>query len=106
MLDPNCAQAHFINGMLAFEKGNMQTAASIFKKVLDLDPNNIDAMINLIITYCVSGRADAAKPVTAKMLQVDPLTATSHVFSGVVDFYGGKIQESLPFFSKLDSTGA
>ncbi|MDQ3683488.1 MAG: tetratricopeptide repeat protein, partial [Bacteroidota bacterium] len=97
-LDSDSPQAHFVQGILAFKKGNLQEASYIFKKVLHEDQNNPDALHFLTVTYCMAGRPDAARPVLERLLQVDPLTTNSYAFPGVIELYSGNIQESLPPF--------
>jgi TolB-like protein len=100
ILDSQCAQALFVHGLIEFENGNLQGASRTFKEVLGLDRNNTDAMHFLIMTYLMSGRPDAARPISDGLLRVDPLAHISHAFPGVIDLYDGMIQESLPYFQK------
>ncbi|MBD0295862.1 MAG: tetratricopeptide repeat protein [Flavisolibacter sp.] len=95
-LDPTCAQALFVMGLIEYENGKLQEASRIFKKVLHLDPNNTDAIHFLIIAYSYSGRAEAARPFTDRLLLIDPLTPFTRIFPGLIDFFEGKIEESLP----------
>lgn len=98
-LDPNCAQAYFVYGALEFKKGNKQEASRIYKKVLSLDKNNIDALVWLIVAYFVSGKPDAAKRFSEKLLQVEPLIYFSSTqMPGLIEFYSGNFQEALPYY--------
>lgn len=81
-------------------KGDLQEASHIFKKVLTLDQNNTDAMIWLSVSYFLSGRPDAARPISEKLLQVDPLSNISHSTLASIEVFGGNIKESLPYHQR------
>ena len=99
-LDADLPQTHFVQGILAFKKGNLQQASNIFRKVLLEEQNNPDALHFLIVTYSMAGKANAAIPLMKKLLQVDPLTINTYAFPGVVELYSGNIEESFPLFQK------
>src|SRR5688572_21323271 len=86
-LDPELPQAHFVQGILAFKKGNLQQAADIFKKVLNEDPNNPDALHFIIVSCSMAGKANAVRPFMEKLLQVDPLTVNTYAFPSVIELY-------------------
>jgi adenylate cyclase len=108
-IDANCAQAHYVYGALEFKKGKHQEASRIFKKVLSLDKNNIDALVWLAVTYFISGKPEAAKPLSEKLLQIDPLIFISCAqIPGLIEFYSGNFHEALPYYRewlRLDPEG-
>ncbi|CAN5253211.1 adenylate/guanylate cyclase domain-containing protein [soil metagenome] len=99
-LDADLPQTQFVQGVLSFKKGDLQRAANIFRKVLQEDQNNPDALHFLIVTLAMAGKANAGFPLMKKLLQVDPLTINTYAFPGVVELYSGNIQESMPHFQK------
>jgi tetratricopeptide (TPR) repeat protein len=99
-LDPTLPLAHFVQGLLAFKRGDLQEAANIFVKLLNEDQNNPDALHYLIVPYCMCGRADAARPILKKLLQVDPLTTNTYAFPGLIELCSGNIEQSMPHFKK------
>jgi adenylate cyclase len=100
-LDPECAPAHLVNGILEFYiEYNKQAAADIFKNILQFDKDNPDALRWLGLSYIVAGRVKEARPISKRLLQLDPMTPESRVFPGWVDSSEGLIQESIPHFEK------
>jgi adenylate cyclase len=96
--DPDCAQGYLVLGEIEFLNGNKQEASHIFKKMLQLEANNTDAMVWLMVTYIVAGRPDAALSISEKLMLVDPLSIFSYQMIGDIKFYSGNIKESLPYF--------
>ncbi|MCY7351379.1 MAG: hypothetical protein LH606_12045 [Cytophagaceae bacterium] len=99
-LDAHSPQARFVQGMLAFKKGNVQEASLKFKEVLELDQNNTEVMIWQMVMYILAGRPDATRPVLDKLLKLDPVTLAPKVMSGTIEFNSGNIQEAIPPFKE------
>lgn len=99
-LDADSPQAYLVQGMLAFKKGSVQEASFLFKKVLELDQNNLDALVWLIVMYCLSGRPDAGWRILEKLWHVDPVTIAPKVMKLMIEFYSGNIKESIPYYEK------
>ena len=108
-LDPECAPAHMVNGIIEFYiEYNKQAAADIFKNILQFDKNNPDALRWLAISYMAAGRHEEARPIARKLQQLDPLTPESRALPGWLDLCGGLIQDATPNFEKwlqLDPDG-
>ena len=86
----------------------MQKASSIFKDVLHNDPNNRDALVFLCVSYCLSGHPGAARPISERLLQIDPITANSYALPPTIELHNGNIEGALPLFQKwitLDPIG-
>jgi adenylate cyclase len=97
-LDATSPQAHLVQGILAFKKQKVQEASFLFKRVLELEPNNVDAMIWQSVMYFLSGRPDAAEPIVIKVFQLDPVTIVAKLLKGTVAFYCGNTEEALPYY--------
>ncbi|MBX2954606.1 MAG: hypothetical protein KF846_00525 [Cyclobacteriaceae bacterium] len=100
-LDPESADAHLVIGLLYQTiKGDQQQAIRSFKEVLDVRPNDFDALTWLTVSYCLTGYPEHALPLAMKMINVDPLSSLSHAMPGVIHFYCGRFEESIPHIEK------
>jgi non-specific serine/threonine protein kinase len=95
-LDPNCSLGHFIRGILIYRTGKLKEAKEVFQAALTKDQNNPDLLHWLIVCYMSSGNSRAAKPFSEKLIMVDPFTPISLAMPFSIEFFDGKIKESLP----------
>ena len=95
-LDPNCSLGHFIRGILIYRTGKLKEAKEVFHAALMKDQNNPDLLHWLIVCYMISGNSRAAEPYSEKLIMVDPFTPISVSFPFSIEFFDGKIKESLP----------
>ncbi len=80
--------------------GDLANAISTFKRVVDLDGNNVRGLFNLGEAYNASGNKKEAKKINDKLRRIDPAMAAKldGIFSGkiVVDAATQKIQQKVP----------
>jgi len=98
--DSKCPTAHLVLGIIKFKDGDKQEAVNILKKVLEQEKDNPDALRWLSLSYQVAGRPDAARPITARLLQIDPMTPETYHSLGNIEFSDGLINESIPYFEQ------
>jgi tetratricopeptide (TPR) repeat protein len=70
-LDPSDYRWPYYLAQLARSQGDLPRAASLFDRVLQLKPDDIDTLVWLGDTDLSAGRADAAEPLFARALQLD-----------------------------------
>jgi len=100
-LDPKCVPALMVLGIFEFYiEYNKLKAASIFKKILEIDQHNPDALRWLASTYILLDSSDSARPISIRLLKLDPLTAETYGLRGWVEYYAGLIKESIPYYVK------
>lgn len=80
--------------------GDLANAVATFKRVVDLDGNNVRGLFNLGEAYNASGNKKEAKKINDKLRKIDPSMAAKldGIFSGkvVVDAATQKIQQKVP----------
>ena len=88
-LNPDSAHGHFLNGLISRSRGNVQKAVQEFKKAIQIYPEDPNFLLWLIWVYGHSGQGSAARPLSSKLLIIDPLSPVSHM-GGIVDLFEGK----------------
>ncbi len=94
-IDPDSLDGHYARVLAQFPRGDIQEAARSLRRVLEAHPNDTAALLlygHILSWY--QGRADLAKPVADRLIELDPLSPVSRfpsvagpLFSG--DFEGG-----------------
>ena len=56
----------------ALNAGRSEAAAQFYNKVLEIDPNNVQALFGLATTYHRAGQLELARPLYARLLSIDP----------------------------------
>ena len=93
--------AHFLRGALEIFGGNVQTGARNFRKALEIQPDDRDALYWLGFVYAWAGRTDAARLVVARLLEVDPLTPANYWIVGAVEMVAGRFDAAADAFQTL-----
>jgi TolB-like protein/tetratricopeptide (TPR) repeat protein len=97
--DPNLPKANAILGYL-YEYRNQREGIRYFKKALATDPNELDALRRLALTYQDVGKSSAALPLIARHKKVDPLNLDNYLLQGYSYFYDGQFGLALEQFRK------
>ncbi|MEH6524735.1 MAG: thioredoxin [Sneathiella sp.] len=74
-IGPSPIEAAFESGTAALEEGNTEIALTAFVKILDLDPDHIEAKAQLARVYIQLGEIDAAKELIAAIEPNDQKSA-------------------------------
>lgn len=90
-LDAHAASGWQLRGWLAYSRGSIQAAVRDLKVAFELEPNNCDTLLLLCNCYLISGRADAARPLLARLLAVDPLTPVTRCMPGFAEIMEGNL---------------
>ncbi|MFO1322467.1 MAG: tetratricopeptide repeat protein [Burkholderiales bacterium] len=70
-------------GAIYQRHGDLQAAADVLRHVLDREPDNAQAMSNLIVVLRDMGRADEAQRLEARLQQLEPEPAFAHFQRGM-----------------------
>jgi Flp pilus assembly protein TadD len=76
--EPPSARDHFRQGNEFSESGDFEAAVEEYKKALELEPENVDVMSNLGVTYYNLGQLDEAIEQYTKALELAPRDADIH----------------------------
>ena len=102
---PNRADANYLYAMSLLKEGgtpNLQTAASLLKRAVAIDPNDSEAYLQLGILAFTDRRYTEAIDLYNQALRADPQQAEAHYRLGVAYDRTGKLTEARQQFEKHD----
>ena len=71
------------------------------KAALDLEPNNADTLLLLTNCCLISGRVAVARPLIARLLEIDPLTPVTRCMPAFADMLEGKFSEAIEPYRQM-----
>ncbi|MGE3841928.1 MAG: FG-GAP-like repeat-containing protein [Vicinamibacterales bacterium] len=74
---PQAPQAPFVLGLVRRARNELEPSAAAFQRVLDLDPGDVGATVNLAIVRVQQRRYDEALALCDAALEVEPYNATA-----------------------------
>lgn len=85
----------------AFEqRGQLAEAVASYKRVLDREPSNTDALFLLGRAYCETGRFQDGAALFRKVVKLNPKHAPGHTLLGRVLAQNGDLQEALASYDR------
>lgn len=100
-LNPDSPEGHFLRGFVRIMEGQLQEAVNHLKKSAALNPNDPDSLHWLALLYSLAGREPLGRPLSQRVLLLDPLTAVHHAMPGWFDFLEGDAKAALAPFEKM-----
>ena len=82
------------------QTGRLAEAVAGYKKVLDREPSNTDALFLLGRAYCQTGRFQDGAALFRKIIALRPGHAPAHALLGRVLVQGGNLQEALACYDR------
>ena len=83
-LEPNSSLSYSLLGRIERFRGSALKALKHFKRALDIDPNDVQALFWLGLEYFWHvGRPNLAKPILRKLIDLDPLSPLNHLGLGL-----------------------
>ncbi len=99
-LNPDSQEGHFLMGLSLVHSWHTQEAAHLLKKVLDRDPNNIDALRWYVIICMEAGQPTHTYPFIQHLLELDPLTGFNHCLLGWYYYTLNEIEKATFYYRK------
>jgi serine/threonine-protein kinase len=95
--DPDKAYAygHGLLGFVAYEKGDMGAAIRHFRLSLERDPNDVDRLFFLGVTYSGTGQNERALATARRLVECDPLSPAAWLLSMATSWFVGRAAEGL-----------
>jgi TolB-like protein len=95
-IDPTSADAHLALALLNFAfRGKVHEGVGNLKKVIEVRPNDFDALMWLAVGYYMQGKPEHALPYHEKMNRVDPASVIGVCAPGIAAFYKGDFVAAL-----------
>ena len=95
---PNLAQAHSALAQAYFQREQFPQAETEFRRVLELQPQDVEARFNLGITLLNEERSGEAKAAFTQLLAQDAHSAVAHYGLGLVLAHDGNHQAAIEEF--------
>ena len=102
-LNPDEGRAYYLRGLLNFEFGNNEIAASDLQMAIDLNPTDTRAMYNLATYNYQNKNLTQAEVIIQKALSIDPENAEFQYLLALIFRDQGRTQEAQLLMSKLNS---
>ena len=99
-LEPDSSYGHLLLGLVETMSDNQKSVKHL-KRVLDLDPNNPDALYWLTAVYSHVGKTEAAAPLVERLLKIDPFNPLNHSMPGWLLFFNGQFAAALEPFQRM-----
>ena len=100
-LGPSSAPGLRLRGWIHYSRGEIQDAVGDLKGALEIDGNNADTLGLLSNCYLISGRIDAARPLIARLLAVDPLTPVNRCMPGWAEVLEGNFAAAIDPYRQM-----
>ncbi len=100
--NPGIPEVHYNLGYIAGKRKDHAAAEAAYKKAIELKPEYSDALVALVETYQAMGQADKANETLAKAVADFPDDAHLLYDAAVFHFNGGRPNEALPLFKKVE----
>jgi serine/threonine protein kinase/tetratricopeptide (TPR) repeat protein len=102
-LDPECPNASFVRAVLVAWNQPIEGIRS-FKRVLDKNPNDFDALFVFSCLLGTLGRMRDVMPLEKRTIQIDPLNPAAHFHSGFNRLWEGNYPLALEVLGRLHRT--
>jgi serine/threonine protein kinase/Tfp pilus assembly protein PilF len=100
-LDKNLANAHAEMGWIkATHDWDWEGAAASYRRALELDPGNINALIATAILAACQGRPDNAIELDHQVIRLNPLSVPVYNNLGLHAYSAGRLDEAIAAFKK------
>jgi serine/threonine protein kinase/tetratricopeptide (TPR) repeat protein len=101
-LDPNLAEAHAQMGWIYRSKDwNWTAAHAAYKRALDLEPDNADAIRGFAGLSSTLGRFDEAIELDERAIKLDPLRISAYNNLGYDAYYAGRWEKAQAAYRKI-----
>jgi non-specific serine/threonine protein kinase len=99
-LDPQSHLGHRLLGIIAYKRGDPRAVVRYMKRVLESNPDDLDAAIYLSAVYLNAGKISYAWPLVNRHVANDPFNVVSYIISGFVYWCDGDFPGALNQFQK------
>ncbi|MFH0761355.1 MAG: hypothetical protein V2A67_07610 [Bacteroidota bacterium] len=102
-IDSNSPLGFRLLGLIAIFKESLQKACYYFKKDLEVDPNDSEALVWYSMCLIYSGKTEETRSLINRLQKIDPLTWINHAVLGLLLIiegdYNGALKQSEKIFS-------
>ena len=97
---PGAPYGYALLGNLEYERSRLGEALRNFERAVELEPNDNDSLVMMAFTLVGAGQLEAAIALAPRMIQCDPLSASTWMAAGGPLWFVGRVEECLPIMRK------
>ena len=90
-----------LRGWIEYSRGQIKDAVCDLNAALDVDPNSAETLGLLSNCYLISGKVAAARPLIARLIEVDPLTPLNRCMPGFADLLEGRFEAAIEPYKQM-----
>jgi len=101
-LAPDSCVGYNLLGRIERFRGSSLNAMKNFKRALEIDPNDYEALFWLGLAYLVqAGRVTASEPLIRRLFEIDPLAPSNYLCLAFVHWMKGELDHALSSFNQM-----
>jgi len=100
-LDSKTSSAHCVLGYVELLQKKTLESLTFFKKSLEIDQNDIFALVGILTVYFAAGRYSESVPYNERLMQIDPLSFPANWCSGGLYYFDGNYSQALKSWQRL-----
>ena len=97
---PDAPYGHALLGFIEYERGHIADAIHYFRRAVELEPNDADALFFLGICYVAAGQTDAVEQAATQLMASDPLSPLAWLLAGLAPWWTGGVADTLANFDR------
>ena len=95
-LEPDSPRGHLVKGYIQLVRGNIHDSGESFRRVLQAFPKDILALqLYVHVLGWLGGKPEAAAPLVARLVDIDPLNPMSLLMNAMVPLFAGRFSEAV-----------
>jgi tetratricopeptide (TPR) repeat protein len=94
-LEPESYHGYLLLGLIQMKRGKLQEVVRYLKRALVSEPNDLDVLFWLSLTYLEVGKSSAAAPLINRLIQLDPFTPIYQLLPGWLHLMEGQLDLAL-----------
>lgn len=94
------AEGLYVEGFIAYVEADWVASEKVYRRAIELQPNQVHALGSFGLTLCVQRRFDEARELFDRARYFDPLAAFPYAITGAGLVTERRLEDSLPFFEQ------
>ena len=101
-LEPESPRGHVVRANVQLAWGDVHGCGRSLRRVLQAFPNEVPALqLYAHVLGWLAGKPDVAAPLTARLMDIDPLSAMSLLVTAMVPLFAGRFSEALELARRM-----
>lgn len=101
-IDPRSVRGRTLAALVTMHREGVAAGARELREVVELDPNDVEALAWLSILYALLGRIEKARPLASRLNSLDPYSWFGLLGMIIVEFMDGNFATALDFVRRIE----